>query len=75
MKFDTATVLHAGDRVLLTLTDNGRISRDQIDTTQAELAARFPGVEFTFVNGVNAVHVLPVMGSQETTAATDGAEQ
>jgi len=62
----TATVLHAGDRVLLALTDNGWISRDHIETAQADLKARFPGVDFTIVNGVAAVYVLSGIQESET---------
>ena len=58
-----ALVLNAGDRVLLT-TDRDWSLAD-MDEARHMLADRFPDVEFTLINGVRDVVVVPVARETE----------
>ena len=42
-------VVKPGDKVLLAVRDLGLVSQETMHDMQGRLAARFPGVEFTFV--------------------------
>ncbi len=49
--------LHAGDRVLITLRDGVGMSRQYVAELTARLQERFPGVAFTFLGGVESLHI------------------
>lgn len=53
---ETATMLKPGDRVLITT--SAKWSHEQVQRADGVMAARFPGVEFTFLTE-SALTILP----------------
>lgn len=52
--------LHKGDRVLLSV-DPPRL-KQEVDEIKEELEGRFPGVEFTFICGIDVIAHQGVAG-------------